>query len=250
MGIALTGEMLANWAEAAQQRGARYWYGTCWYCATRDLLARKKKQYPQHYTPTRMATYEKHVAAGEMVCDCVGLIKGFFWTTNGGTANRYRANNCPDTSANGMIALCGKTGTIATLPETRGAVLWKNGHIGVYVGGGEAIEARGFLQGVVRTKVAGRGWQKWGLLPDSMLVYSGHVAPTEPMLRRGMYGDAVERMQALLLNRNAAALPEWGVDGAFGSETLKWVVRFQQEQKIEVDGIVGPITWGRLRDET
>jgi len=249
MSVLLTGEMLADWAEAALDAGARYWYGTCWYKATDALLARKKRQYPAHYTDARMATYEKHVAAGKMVCDCVGLIKGFFWTGNGAGANAYRANNCPDTSADGMCALCAETGAVASLPEARGIVLWKSGHIGVYVGGGEAVEARGFSYGVVRTKVAGRGWRKWGYLPESMLAYDGRTASAEPLLRRGMCGEDVERMQALLVSWNAAALPVWGVDGAFGAETRGWVLRFQKAQDIEADGIVGPVTWGRLKGD-
>lgn len=249
MGVLLTGEMLADWAESALSTQACYWYGTCWYRATDELLARKTKQYPAHYTQPRMATYEKHVATGKMVCDCVGLIKGFFWTGNGAGTNAYRANNCPDTSADGMYALCGETGAVAALPEARGAVLWKKGHIGIYVGGGEAVEARGFADGVVRTKVAGRGWQRWGYLPDSMLAYGGRTAFTEPTLARGMCGTAVERMQALLVGWNGDALPVWGVDGAFGLETRNWVMRFQKARGIGIDGVVGPITWECLKGD-
>lgn len=247
MSVLLTGEMLADWAERALSAKARYWYGTCWYPATGDLLARKRKQYPAHYAPGRTAAYERDIAAGRMVCDCVGLIKGFFWTGNGAGANRYKANNCPDVSANGLFALCRETGGMGALPETPGVVLWKSGHVGVYVGGGQAIEARSFADGVVRTKVNGRGWQKWGYLPDSMLGYGGQPLPAAPLLRRGMCGDAVERMQALLTKWNRAALPIWGVDGQFGAETRSWVLRFQRACGIAADGIVGPVTWGRLR---
>ena len=56
-------------------------------------------------------------------------------------------------------------------------------------------------------------------------------------------------MQALLVSWNAAALPVWGVDGQFGAETRSWVARFQRAQGIEVDGIVGPVTWGRLKGD-
>ena len=55
-----------------------------------------------------------------MVSDCVGLIKAFFWTSNGTAENKYQANNCPDRSANGMFSLCGKTGKIGTIPNTPG----------------------------------------------------------------------------------------------------------------------------------
>ena len=43
--------------------------------------------------------------------------------------------------------------------------LWKQGHWGVYVGNGYAIEAMGTQYGVVRTKVEGRGWQGWCKIP-------------------------------------------------------------------------------------
>lgn len=247
-----TGEQLAQWAEKALAMQARYWYGTCWYRATEDLRKRKAKQYPAHYGTARTAVYRQHIAQGRMVCDCVGLIKGFFWTGNGGHGQKYASGNCPDVSADGMLRLCAVTGNLRALPEKRGLVLWRKGHIGVYVGGGWAIEARGFAYGVVRTRVAERGWQKWGQLP--MLDYGPGQAENppeepEPLLRQGAKGDAVRRMQGLLLRWNAQALARYGADGEFGGETRKWVLRFQKQAGIECDGIVGPITWRKLKGE-
>ncbi len=243
----LTNEQLVAFAENAKDEGAKYWYGTVWYEASEALLARKARQYPAHYTSGRMATYRQHIAQGKMVCDCVGLIKGFFWTDGGRGANHYQSNNCPDTSANGMIALCDEVGAIATLPEQPGLVLWKRGHIGVYKGNGRAIEARGFNYGVVETAVSGRGWAKWGRLPASMISYGGAVVRVEtPLLKRGMRGDTVEHMQALLVAWNQKALPDWGIDGDFGPETASWVRKFQRAKSLLVDGIVGPQTWGAL----
>jgi N-acetylmuramoyl-L-alanine amidase len=53
-------------------------------------------------------------------------------------------------------------------------------------------------------------------------------------------------MQRALMTWNGFALPKWGMDGDFGSETRDWVKKFQREKKITVDGIVGPQTWGKL----
>jgi len=47
-----------------------------------------------------------------------------------------------------------------------GAAVWRKGHIGIYVGNGYAIEARGSAYGVVRTKIAKRDWTHWFLLND------------------------------------------------------------------------------------
>ena len=97
-----------------------------------------------------------------MVADCVGLIKAFFWTSNGTAENKYQANNCPDRSANGMFSLCEKTGRIATIPNTPGLVVWNDGHIGVSIDGIYAIEERGFNYGIVKTKISDRSWTNWG----------------------------------------------------------------------------------------
>lgn len=56
-------------------------------------------------------------------------------------------------------------GTVSTMPEIPGLMLWKSGHAGVYIGGGYAIEAMGTSKGVVKTKVSDRNWQGWGKLP-------------------------------------------------------------------------------------
>jgi len=241
-----TGKQLAAWAENALDKGAKYWYGTCWYRAEEDLLSRKAKQYPSHYSSGRMATYKKHISEKRMVCDCVGLIKGFFWTGNGAHVSRYKANGCPDVSANGMMALCDETFSIRDMPDEPGLVVWMNGHIGVYVGGGDVIEARGFRYGVVRTRLTGRAWKKAGRLPGTMLCYDGSTVSPTPLLRKGSQGEAVERMQALLIAWNVNALPVWGADGEFGAETRSWVKKFQQARGLERDGIVGPLTWAEL----
>ena len=36
------------------------------------------------------------------------------------------------------------------------------GHVGVYIGNGKVIEARGHKYGVVETNLVGRGWKQWG----------------------------------------------------------------------------------------
>jgi peptidoglycan hydrolase-like protein with peptidoglycan-binding domain len=57
-------------------------------------------------------------------------------------------------------------------------------------------------------------------------------------LRRGSTGDNVRYLQA--------ALGGLKVDGIFGALTEKAVKKFQKEQKIQIDGVVGSQTWSRL----
>ena len=57
-------------------------------------------------------------------------------------------------------------------------------------------------------------------------------------LRKGDKGQQVRALQKLLGGIT--------VDGDFGPETRGAVEAYQRQYKLEVDGIVGPITWGAL----
>ena len=67
----------------------------------------------------------------------------------------------PDYGANQMYYSALDSGTIDTIPEIPGLAVWKDGHIGVYIGNGEVIEAMGTHYGVVKTQLQGRGWTHW-----------------------------------------------------------------------------------------
>lgn len=247
--------------------GQKYWYGTCVYPCTESKLQSKAKQYPKHYKPGRMPTYRKHIAAGLICMDCVGMIKGFFWTNGGkgvleylktGKAftNKYKANGCPDKSANGMLDHCKaqgcKNGKISTLPDVPGVLLFCEGHVGVYIGGGYAIEARGYEYGVVKTKVSERSWTHWAYMPESLLDYDGKAAEVQPepekVYKLGkrilkyeqgeplMTGADVKELQTRL---NALGHDCGKADGEFGKNTEKGVKSLQKAAGIEVDGEFG-----------
>lgn len=63
---------------------------------------------------------------------------------------------------------------------------------------------------------------------------------SEATLRRGSRGKEVEKIQAKL---------GLGVDGKFGNDTYKAVVKFQKRKGLKPDGVVGPITMGALFSE-
>lgn len=51
------------------------------------------------------------------------------------------------------------------MPDTPGLAVWKAGHIGIYIGNGEVVEAMGTKYGVVKTQLEGRGWTHWLEVP-------------------------------------------------------------------------------------
>ncbi len=148
-------------AYAKAQLGNPYWYGTFGNTATQSLLNSKKKQYPSHYTAARMDKYKMQL--GARVHDCVGLIKGYLWSSSATASPKYNASQ--DVSANGMLKKCKEKGDISTLPEIPGILVFKNGHVGVYIGNGRVIEAKGFNYGVVETNLKDRKWTSWGKCP-------------------------------------------------------------------------------------
>ena len=64
-----------------------------------------------------------------------------------------------------------------------------------------------------------------------------------PMVSYGSRGDTVRKLQELL---NALGYDCGSVDGIFGSKTKAAVLAFQKANGLGADGIVGPLTWGKL----
>lgn len=157
---------------AKEQLGRPYWYGTFGQTGTESLLEYKAKQYPTYYSETRKKTAKKY-HIGKRVHDCVGLMKGYAWSETNSSVPKYTA--AQDKSADGTYNAATEKGTLKTIPEIPGICVHKKGHVGVYIGGGYVIEARGFDYGVVKTKLSDRGWLHWFKYP-----YIEYVQETKP----------------------------------------------------------------------
>lgn len=241
--------------------GMPYWYGTCGYKCTEDLLKRKANQYPTHYTSSRMSKYRQAIADKKVCVDCIGMIKAFFWTNGGqgiidyinGTGDYksvYASNGMPDKSANGFLSwLKGKGckhGSINTIPEEPGITVFSPGHVGLYIGNGYVIEARGFNYGVVKTKLKNRPWKEWAYLPESLITYPSVKDEPEKKSTLGsrnlllkssrMRGDDVKELQEKL---NSIGYDCGEVDGIFGKKTDAGVRSFQRAMNITIDGVFG-----------
>jgi cell wall-associated NlpC family hydrolase len=99
---------------------------------------------------------------GKWVCDCSSLIK---------IARKALSGVWLDVSAQGTYDQCTRRGMIGSMPLTPGCTLYmyssgkgRMAHVGMYIGGGQVVEARGVDYGIVITKLKDRAWTHWGLL--------------------------------------------------------------------------------------
>lgn len=68
-----TNTQLVNFCKMMEKYKVPYWYGTCVYKCTNDLLKRKAEQYPSHYGSKRMNEYREAIKAKTICSDCVGI---------------------------------------------------------------------------------------------------------------------------------------------------------------------------------
>lgn len=224
---------------AIAQLGRPYWYGTFGQAASKALYEQKKNQYPNYYTTPYNGTTAK-------VHDCVGLVKGYLWC-DGPEDTTPVYDPAQDKSANSMYTACKTKGEMSTMPDIPGLLVFYDGHVGVYIGSGEVIEARGRKYGVIKTKLTDRPWKSWGHCP-----YITYEAPTQktvsiemPVLKKGAKGETVRTMQWLLI-RNGYDMEGYGADGSFGGATERTLKKFQEANGLEADGSCGRKTWNKL----
>lgn len=153
---------LVEYCNKLYNAGARYWFGTFGQIASNSLWNVKKQQYPSQYKSSRDKQIKKDIEEGRIVTDCSGLIKGFMMTRDNG---QIVYTPSLDLGANTYYNKAIEKGTIKTMPNIPGLAVWKEGHIGVYVGEGFVIEARGFDYGVQKYKLSDRPYTKWLKIP-------------------------------------------------------------------------------------
>lgn len=154
---------LVKWAIHAQGSGWGYVYGTYGAVLDKSVFEFKKNQYPDEVGS--YADFIEQNWLGRRTSDCVGLIKGYGWYDAESGKINIGANGMQDVSANGMFQAATEKGTIDTLPEIPGLAVWHEGHIGVYIGNGEVIQAANTKAGVIRTPLNQSGWTHWLKIP-------------------------------------------------------------------------------------
>lgn len=209
---------------------------------------------------------------GHMVTDCSGMIyepcrKAGVPMPHGSNTMYLRYCRAKGKLVNGKRQ-DGKPLLPGTAVFTYNSKTGKYGHVGLYIGDGLCIEAKGAQYGVVTSKP--ERWGYWGELKN--IEYDGDSAgeaepvkpadpakPAEPekpaettdlnppTLKKGSKGEYVTLMQTLLNNRGYK-LGSYGIDGSFGPATEAAVKQFQRDWGLKEDGIAGPETWKHLQN--
>jgi hypothetical protein len=254
------------------QLGKPYWFGTFGQTSTELLYQSKKKQYPNYYTTTDFQSQY-----GQRVHDCIGLIKGYLWSDSPTSVPKY--NPKQDVSVDGMLSRCKEFGKISTMPEIPGILVFSSQHVGVYIGSGYVIEARGHAYGVAKTKLSSRGWKHWGKCPwieyvddektsidtsKENLILSFQQAAKADGFKfpkygcDGQYGSetkavmekCVVKKRDLYKYKNATKLVQKLLDvkqdGLCGNQTSEAIKAFQKKRGLVADGAVGFNTWAAL----
>ena len=202
--------------------------------------------------------------------DCICFIKAILWGFSGDTGKEYgggvyQSNGVPDIGEKAMLGRC-KEVSADFSKLCVGEFLWTEGHCGVYVGNGLAVECTyKWKDGVQYTAVANMGtksgyncrkWEKHGKLPwltyepeqqskqetdNSKADYTLDMA----YLHKGNKGDTVKSLQILLIGRGYSC-GSLGADGDFGTATDTAVRTFQKAKGLKVDGVVGKDTMSKL----
>lgn len=163
---------LVQWAIEAEKAGWGYVYGTYGDVFDQTMFDYKLNQYPDE-----VGGYEDFIRQnwlGGRTADCVGLIKGYGWLNADSLQVEYGTNGMPDVGADTMYEYAAEKGTIDTIPEIPGLAVWHEGHIGIYIGGGQVIHASGTKVGVIKTPLDQSGWTHWLKIP-----YISYIEETE-----------------------------------------------------------------------
>ena len=197
-------------------------------------------------------------AAREGVVDCSGAFAYAFRKLGGYI---YHGSN---TMLRKYTTEVGKMGQIALVPGMALFRWRKSGkepagykadglgdfyHVGLFIGGGEVINAKSTKSGVVKEGTA--GWQYAARLMG--VDYTGETPehpPSEPLpvLSKGSSGYWVKEAQLRLI-AHGLQLSLYGADGIFGQETLTAVKAFQTDKGINANGVIEENTWAELNSD-
>lgn len=180
------------------------------------------------------------------IFDCIGLVKCFLWHDYSQNNPDYYGKTCPDYNCEQMLARAVDSGNIRTIPETPGVIVYQRGHVGVYIGNGEVIEATAAFGGkVVKSYFKGNHtgnkrttWTHWFKMPE--LTYKKTTTKKakytlDQMVLRvvnGLYGNGTKRKEAIEAEGWSYATVQKAVNEYIAKNQNKTGKKFTLEQMI------------------
>ena len=234
-----------------KQIGRPYWRGGFGQVASRDLYDQNAIRLG--YAP--WDTYDQDV--GKKVHDCCGMIKGYCWTDGADVfyrAGQYETNGCGDWSVSEMYKKCSETGSINSLPEIPGILLFNSslGHVGIYIGDGYLVEAYNTANDVIKSKVKDRNFTMWG--KASWIEYDTEVKAPAPAPSSSkqtaihVFQDWLNDNYGECFKNDKDIKGYLSVDGSCGAKTKKAAIYAMQielnklGEKLDLDGGCGKLT--------
>lgn len=243
-------------------------------CFGAPMTAKNRKRYTNNYAYNRQPERTAKIQAADentFGFDCVCMIKGLLWGWQGDSSKtyggaKYKSNGVPDSGADAMFRKCTSQSEDFSCVEI-GEAVWLQGHIGIYIGDGLAVEctpkwADGVQITACNCKKEGyntRTWEKHGKLPyvsydgyslarlqrEVGLVMEGQTLPT--------LSERSNRVHILvcLAQKRLATLgyADFAADGVFGPLTRAAVEGYQRDKGCSLTGKLDESTWNCLLEK-
>lgn len=165
----LTAEGLVRYIKKCMISPHIYSWDTNGEILTDELLDNLINNYKEWYTEDRITIRRSLCNRNIRVWDCIGLIKSYIWNDYG-QQNTQCYTIESDLCTRTLIEQNVEKGDISNLPEMPGLVLWKKGHVGIYIGDNQVIECTirnpktgepELVGGIVKTNLNDVDWVVW-----------------------------------------------------------------------------------------
>lgn len=164
-----TNSGLVEYCKEALKLKTVYMWGGLFREVNKAYITQLSQMYPKQYGESRKNRLLELCGKGYYGCDCVGLVKSYYFGGVGTANNAKGYVGAWDFGVGSMYEAAKVKGKISTFPKHKGQLVMTAdfGHVGVYIGNGEVIECTlsNFGDGVVKTKLKARNWAWWCQCP-------------------------------------------------------------------------------------
>ena len=263
-------ELARRCKELATQYKTLYILG----CFGAPMTPKNRQRYTNNYSYNRQSNRAAKIQAADentFGFDCVCMIKSLLWGWCGDNSKSYggasyKSNGVPDSGANAMFRKCSQQSEDFSCVEI-GEAVWLDGHIGIYIGDGLAVEctpkwADGVQITACNCKKTGyktRTWEKHGKLP--YVDYAGYslarfqtetalVADDQPLPTLSETENRVHILVFLAQKRlKTLGYAQWEADGVFGPLTRDAMEAYQKAKGCAITGKLDESTWACLLEQ-